>query len=115
MQPLRQGAFGLAREQLGQPLSHDQAEHAVAEELQPLVILRALAAMGQRAFEQVQLGRRVTGGRGDPAREALTQKPCPMRLQRAALNHVQGSTQEAEPSVDQKVNSALPSTRSSGT
>jgi hypothetical protein len=115
MQTLRQRAFRLAGEQFGQPLGHDQAEHPVAEEFEPLVILRALAAMGQRALEQVQVGRRVAGGRGDPAGETFTQKPCPMRLQRAALNHVHGNSQEAEPSVDQKVNSALPSTRSSGT
>ncbi len=48
-------AFGLVREALVQPVGDDQAEHPVAEKLKPLIGIAAMAAVGQRALEQLRL------------------------------------------------------------
>ena len=46
-------AFGLIGEALVKPVGDDQAEHPVAEEFEPLIGVAAMAAMGQRALEQL--------------------------------------------------------------
>ncbi|EZP56533.1 hypothetical protein BW41_00680 [Sphingomonas sp. RIT328] len=66
VEPLRQMALGLVREQLPQPFGDDQAEDAVAEEFEPLIILRRLAAVGQRAFEGGEVGGAAAEGAAEP-------------------------------------------------
>ncbi len=48
----REIALGLVGEQFVKPGPCDQAEHPVAQEFEPLIMVRAVAAMGQRALEQ---------------------------------------------------------------
>ena len=96
-----------------------RSEHAVAEELEPLVIVRPVRPVGQRAGEGRGIGGRAAERRREPAPQfrigKLAQNPSPIRRQRAAENHVQGSSQLALPSVEKKLTSALPSIRSIGT
>jgi hypothetical protein len=58
-------SLGLARETLVEPGRDDQAEDAVAEELEPFVGLSAVASMGQRPFEHTGLTRRAAERIGD--------------------------------------------------
>ena len=46
-------ALGLAGKTLVKPAGDDQAQHPVAEEFEPLIGFAAMAAMGQRALEQL--------------------------------------------------------------
>ena len=101
--------FGLAREALVQPVGDDQAEHPVAEELEPLVGVAAVAAMGQRPLEQAwgcvgsppeqrsptKGGRSIMDGNRSPSRSVRKRaEPGPGLIQELAL-----------PSVDQKASS----------
>ena len=94
-EPHRQFAFARLREALVEHIGDDDAEHAVAEELEPLIGLGAVGAagggrgeMGQRAREQVAV---VEGdGRSAPSsaesfdfgffRHFRAQPPPPRRL-----------------------------------
>lgn len=95
--PARSGAStGCLRspgEQLPQPFRHDEAQHAVAEKFEPLVILRRLAAMRQRTREGSEVGGCPAEGLRDPAGEIGGQKPSPIRFQRAAVNQLTGLNQ----------------------
>ena len=114
VEPLGELALGFRREQLPQPFGDDEAEDAVAEEFQPLVILGGLAAMGQRALVRLEVGGPAAERRGQPGGEVGAQKPSPTRLQRAAENQLTGLIHDALPSVEKKVTTALPSMRSIG-
>src|SRR3546814_6699420 len=62
------------------------------------------------------MGRGVTELFLHPAKSFRTiQKPSPMRSKRAAVNHVQGISQLAEPSVENTEINAFPTRFSSGT
>ena len=52
-------AFGQLRKALVELVGDRAVEHAVAEELEPLVVVRAVAAMGQRLREQARVGEPV--------------------------------------------------------
>jgi hypothetical protein len=52
-------ALAQRRETAEQVLGDDAIEDAVAQEFQPLVVLRAAAAMGQRLLEQRGIGKAV--------------------------------------------------------
>ena len=105
VQSLRELALGgIARPV--QPFGDDEAEHAIAQEFQPLVIARGVhAAVSQRLAPQRGVGRGRPGQVSEERvcfrrkRDAGQNRP-PMRFQRAALNQVQGLIQLAEPSVD---------------
>ena len=51
----RELAFGQLRKLVVELERDDAVQHAVAEELQPLVVGRAVAAVGQRAAQQLRL------------------------------------------------------------
>ena len=53
-------AFGELREARVELVGDRAAEHAVAEEFQPLVVVRAVAAVGERPFEQARVAERVS-------------------------------------------------------
>jgi hypothetical protein len=53
-------AFGKLRKAGVEHVGHRAAEHAVAEKLEPLVVLGAVAAMRQRLLEEARIGERVT-------------------------------------------------------
>ena len=95
-------------------LGHREPEHPVAEEFEPLVILRRLAAVGQRALIGRDVGGAAAEGLGQPFGQRDAQKPSPIRCQRAAVNQLTGLIHEALPSVEKKVTTALPSIRSIG-
>jgi len=114
VEPLRQLSLGLLGEELPQPFRHDEAEDAVAEEFEPLVILRRLAAVGERALIGRDVGGAAAEGLGQPFGQRDAQKPSPIRCQRAAVNQLTGLIHEALPSVEKKVTTALPSIRSIG-
>ena len=111
----RQLALGLAGKALVQPLGDRQPQHPVAQKLEPLVIGRALTAMRQRALIPREITRGTAQHPRQPVGQLLGQKPSPIRLQRAALNQVHGSSHCAPPSVDQKLTTALPCRFSIGT
>ena len=114
VQPLRQLSLRLVRKCRIKPFRDGQTQDTVAEKFEPLVILRRLAAMGQRPAVTVEVAGRMAQRVRQPGVE-VGQKPSPIRFQRAAVNQVQGMIHDAPPSVDQKPTAALPSRFSSGT
>ena len=73
VQPPRQFALGLVRKEAVEPVGDGDAEHPVAEEFEPLIIVLAEARMGQRPFEQAEIGRAVAEPGLEPVRERLHQ------------------------------------------
>ena len=123
VQALRQAAL-VAIVAFEYPFGDDEAQHPVAQELQPLVILRLRtagghAAMGQRARpfrliphrgadHRAQQGTRRLGQGGCGCGPFKAQNVPPIRLQRAADTQVHGRNQFAEPSVDHIISVARP-------
>ena len=110
-------ALGLAREPLVEPAGDDQAEHAIAEEFEPLIGVAAVAAVGQRALEQLGFAGLAAErfARRKAASSLMDDSRCRCGRSRSALNQLNGLIQDALPSVDQKASSARPTTRSIGT
>src|SRR5205085_489572 len=101
-----------------EPVGDRQAQHAIAEEFEPLVIARlAGAAVGQRLGPQRLVRDRKSQCLEPSARRRWkrAQIPCPMRLQRAAVNQVHGLIQLACPSVEKNMKLARPARLSTGT
>ena len=73
---LRQLPFAFLRELRAQPIGNDQAEHAVAEEFEPLIARSALAAMGQRAAKQGNVARLMAERVVDPGGEGGIWRHC---------------------------------------
>ncbi len=88
--PAGQQALRLVRETLGQPFRHQQAEHPVAHELQPLVgpdgRLSAMAARDRRAVRE-RLAQQVRVGEGVAERRASQLIPVSSRPQRISSGH----------------------------
>jgi hypothetical protein len=66
VQAPRQIALRLVGEDLVEPRAGDEAEHPVAQEFQPFIMVRAIAAMGQRALEQGEVAGLVAERFDDP-------------------------------------------------
>src|SRR3546814_7135914 len=80
---------------------------SVAQKLEPLIIARTAAAMGQRFAIEGKVAGPGAGQLGDRLRrDAVIQKPSPMRSQRAAVNQLIGLNQLADPSVENMPTSA---------
>ena len=55
----REIALGLPGQRLEQHVGHGQAQHGVAQKLQPLVVVAGETAVGQRPLEQADVGEHV--------------------------------------------------------
>jgi hypothetical protein len=55
----REIALGQLAQALIQQVRDDQAQHRVAQKLQPLIVLRAVAAVGERQLQEARVGKLV--------------------------------------------------------
>ena len=108
VQPARQFALWLIREELEQPVGDGEAEHTIAEEFEPLVMTVAMRGMGERALEHRGIARRAADRGFEPCGVTVHQYVPPIRLQRVAESQVQGFDQAALPSVEKNTISARP-------
>src|SRR5690606_20585570 len=116
MQPRRHLALarrGKARVKFGRD---DEAENAIAEKLEPLIVGAPGAAVRQCKVIECDVVRNAADDAGKrPGVQRIAQKPSPMRSQRAAVNQLIGLIQLADPSVENMPTSAWPTRFSSGT
>ena len=107
MQPRRHLAFAGGREARVKFRGDDQSKHPVAKKLEPLIISAPGAAVGEGQIVERQIIRGAADDLGQrPGVKLVTQKPSPMRLQRAAVNQLIGLSQLADPSVENMPTSA---------
>ena len=104
----RQLALRLVREALVEPAAIDQAEHPVAEEFQPLIIVACrgcewVSARSNRARSFGLVAERLARGSRRARSCRWPSKPVAIRSPRSALNQVQGLHTARVPSVDQKI------------
>src|SRR3546814_12114970 len=86
VQARRQFALRRLGETAEQLRRDDQPEHAVAQKLEPLIIARTAAAMGQRFAIEGKVAGPGAGQLGDRLRRAaVLKKPSPMRDRRSEL------------------------------
>ncbi len=124
--PLRQRALAVCGKAPVEQLGDDEAENAVAEELEPLVgdggcrVGAARARVGQRQRQQRRIGEPVAQAGLHRRPAASLQPPLGLhgipensRLKRTVWNHSQ--TRNGLPSMEKKMNSARPTRFSSGT
>ena len=132
VQPHRQLALGRVGEGAVEHLGHDEAEHAVAEELQPLVVDArgaAGAGMRQRVFGERAVAEAVPGERGElveagvveaglarhVAADAAQSTQWNRREARISVGHFQISSGLAPPAIEKKMMLARPIRFSAGT